>query len=286
MGVWLGFHTIASCLCKRSETFVINYWCSESMAELTPGLSPLLSTLNAHIYAAVIVSNVSHFLAVLVLYLMAKVLHTGHDNSKKLPVIVASLHILSPAGLFLCVPYAESLFSLLNFSGFLAYCGSRKYGAVDMSWQRDILLVLAGALFGVAATVRSNGSLNAGIFAYDILTSLSSFSRVARKFEILRYLAFLSLAGILVALGFALPQFIAYREYCMEDYASSPSPEWCKALPPSIYTYVQGHYWYALPVLALRLLDYLTRSSGMSGFSVIGLCRTSHYLCLQRRCLS
>jgi len=76
-------------------------------------------------------------------------------SNKKLPLVAALLHVISHAGLSLSVPYSESLFALLTFSGLYCYvCG--------------YVVVVAGAWMFLA-TVRSkvNGLLNGAVFLLD-----------------------------------------------------------------------------------------------------------------------
>jgi phosphatidylinositol glycan class V len=75
--------------------------------------------------------------------------------------------------------------------------------------------------------------LNLGILPPALQAGMRSFNT--------RRLPATIIAGLLVALGFAIPQFIAYREFCSaSDVDKRP---WCHKLPPSIYSWVQSHYW-------------------------------------------
>jgi len=49
------------------------------------------------------------------------------------------------------------------------------------------------------------------------------------------------LGGVAVAIGFLLPQYIAYSEYCGQSSSSAPRP-WCDRTLPSVYNFVQVHY--------------------------------------------
>lgn len=160
-----------------------------------------------------------------------------------LPFIAAALHIVSPAGLFLIAPYAEAPFSLLSFSAMLAYCKSdhRLTGDQSRSIHHDGYLLLSGLLFGLAATLRSNGIFAGSIYAYDLLALSPSLLTLPIRLPSWRHAICVIIAGLLVGLGFATPQAIAYQRFCYG--AVEEIPEWCHAIPPSIYAYVQDHYW-------------------------------------------
>lgn len=196
-----------------------------------------------------LIANISHLLSVLVLYRLAKIL-TPPSKDASIPFVAATLHIISPAGLFLSAPYAESLFSLLQFSAILLYCwntpGLSSTGSVsDHTSQRhllhDLCLILSGFLFAIAATVRGNALFAGCIYAYDGMALLPHLLPLPRSFSTVRHAVSVIFAGLLILSGFAFPQFLAYSEYCTGGVA--PSPAWCSEIPPSIYAYVQSHYW-------------------------------------------
>jgi phosphatidylinositol glycan class V len=108
---------------------------------------------------------------------------------------------------------------------------------------RDLLCILSGISLGIAAMFRSNGILNGLIMleeAFRVLISLSSnFS-----FPLMRRLLATGLGGLSVGAGFLLPQYIAWSEYCGQENASVDSLRpWCRNAIPSIYSFVQEHYW-------------------------------------------
>ncbi|QIW98711.1 hypothetical protein AMS68_004229 [Peltaster fructicola] len=109
----------------------------------------------------------------------------------------------------------------------------------DSIGSSTILTLLAGALFGLATAIRGNGLLSGIIFAWDALGPVFSILFGDRALATLRRLSMTVLAGLLVAAGYAIPQYIAYREYCNADLQRP----WCSRLPPSIYGFVQEHYW-------------------------------------------
>ena len=184
-------------------------------------------------------SHLSHFLSVLVLRLL--VIELGDPASSattRLAFWTAVLHILSPAGLFLSAPYGESHFSFLSFLGFLFYVRSRN----RYHRSRDIHLIASGVCFALATTIRSNGLLNASVFLYDAVAALPSLPRILTNFDLLLHLGSVVVAGCLVAIGAALPQWIAFDEFCSSAKNIEFRP-WCNHIPPSIYTWAQSHYW-------------------------------------------
>jgi phosphatidylinositol glycan class V len=153
-------------------------------------------------------------------------------------LVAALLHIISPAGLFLSAPYAESSFALLSFTGYLLFALSCR--AEQRPWCRDLYTVSAGILFGLATAFRSNGILNGIPFAWEVLRHLPRLSQ--RPTDTLRRLLALGVGGVFVAAGSLGPQAVAYLRFCSGTSAAPPRP-WCQGYLPSIYTFVQQHYW-------------------------------------------
>ncbi|KAL8834620.1 MAG: hypothetical protein Q9170_003668 [Blastenia crenularia] len=167
---------------------------------------------------------------------------TSSNKLQSIAFMAAALHIISPAGLFLSAPYAESSCSLMNFAGFYAYTCSVQAHDSHQSTRRDITVVLSGLFFGVATTLRSNGLLSGSVFCFEIVECMLDLSRSGRLAPNLRRSLFLVIAGNLNAFGFIFPQYLAFREYCVGMEAQL-QPLWCNSRIPSIYTWVQRHYW-------------------------------------------
>ncbi len=185
---------------------------------------------------AIAVSNTAHLLSALVLYRLGRVVW----RDATLSLTAALLHILSPAGLFLSAPYAESSFALLSFTGYLLFAlGCR---ADSRPLRRDSLTVLAGALFGLATAFRSNGILNGIPFAWEVVRHLPKLPH--RPLDTTRRLLALGLGGACVAAGSLGPQLAAWLRFCSGASGGGAARPWCTGYLPSIYAFVQSHYWW------------------------------------------
>ena len=185
--------------------------------------------------AGIFVANTAHLLSVFVLYRLGKLVL----GNAKISLLAAILHIFSPAGMFLSAPYAESSFALLSFSGYLLFalsCVNERRPA-----YRDAGLVASGVLFGLATAFRSNGILNGVPFAFEVFRRLPSLYR--RPVDTVRRLIALGIGGVCVAAGSVIPQAVAYQRLCSGASDVGELRPWCQSLLPSIYTFVQEHYW-------------------------------------------
>ncbi|KAK7703677.1 ER membrane glycoprotein subunit of the GPI transamidase complex-like protein [Diaporthe eres] len=154
---------------------------------------------------AVIFSNTCHLLSVLVLYQLG--LHIWRDS--RWALTAALLHVLSPAGLFLSAPYAESACSLLSFTGWLLLVKScLRTGTSVSSLPRDALTLLAGLIFGLATYFRTNGLLNGAPLAFEFLSTFYQLTEDldhTKTPDYLRRLVVLGIAGLSVAAGSVVP---------------------------------------------------------------------------------
>lgn len=205
--------------------------------------SPSSNDFALPILTGVVFSHVFHLLSVVALYLSGRLLSTRQTIRSSTAFTAALLHILSPAGLFLSAPYAESLFSFLTFAGYWMYLRSSMEYDADRSSLFNVYTLLAGASFGIATSVRSNGLLNGLIFLFDALSFVPTFLD-GLNFSMFVRLGCLGAAGLSTILGAFIPQLIAYNVYC--DYGTDVRP-WCRNWVPSIYSWVQSHYWYVCP---------------------------------------
>ncbi|RYP62476.1 hypothetical protein DL771_009720 [Monosporascus sp. 5C6A] len=196
--------------------------------EDTDGLEPLVG---------VFVSHVSHLLSVLALYQLGLVI--WGQGSRRLAFAAALLHVLSPAGLFLSAPYAESAFAFLSFLGYLFFAKgivSDKKRTV----AHDVSVVAAGMWFGFAATFRSNGIFGGLPFAVELLGELTSSPPTLTS---VRKRLALVVGGSAVAVGFAVPQIVAYLAFCSGSPETEEVRPWCSKTLPNIYSFVQERYW-------------------------------------------
>lgn len=188
---------------------------------------------------AVCLAHFSHLCSVLALFYLTRAVFRGPHN-RSFALTTALLHIVSPAGLFLSAPYAESACSFLSFTGYLLFCKSVAPGG-NYGIMHDGFVILSGVFFGLATFCRSNGIFSGILLLEEALRLIPKLSQ-GLKISVIRHGAATGLGGILVALGFLVPQYVAYEEYC-QNLDGSNRAVWCGRAFPSIYTYVQDHYW-------------------------------------------
>ena len=188
---------------------------------------------------AVALASLFHLLSVLVLYRLSRVVFPG-PKGKRIAFVAASLHVLSPAGVFLSAPYAESFFCFCSFAGSWLYAESLSRPEPGRASKRDLLVLASSLSFAVATAARTNGVLNGALFLYDACVTSSSLLKKGVHAYAVRRLLVVGLGGAMLPLGMVVPQAYAYREYCRTG--SAPRP-WCSSLVPSIYAWVQRTYW-------------------------------------------
>jgi phosphatidylinositol glycan class V len=187
---------------------------------------------------AIIIAHAAHLASVLVLFHLSLAVFPGFKS--RFALTTATLHIVSPAGLFLSAPYAESSCALFTFSGALLFAKSF-VSKGKAAASHDLFVLASGILFGISTTFRSNGILSGLLLleeAFRVVISLKEGFETAK----FRRLILTGIGGMCVGAGFFVPQFIAYNEYCGQENALLLRP-WCGERIPSIYTFVQEHYW-------------------------------------------
>ncbi len=201
--------------------------------------------LHAEALAGLVLAHGFHLLSCLMLYQLSWTVYPAisHFNRSQFAFLAASLHIISPAGVFLSAPYAESSFSFLNFLGFYLFTRSLDEHSRSRAWKRDLLILASGLTFGIATTIRGNGLLSGLLYCLEGMREITKFPKTSKFASHIRRLGFIVVAGGLMAGCAAVPQFLAYLDYCLEGTESENQRPWCSHRIPSIYTWVQSHYW-------------------------------------------
>lgn len=207
-----------------------------ALPRLVRALVSLLPAAAPEPLVAVAVAHASHLVAVLALHRLALVLCAD----ARLALVAAALHVVSPAGLFLSAPYAESPFAALSFVGSLLFALGVDYRRRSVT--RAAAIVAAGVLLGLATAFRSNGLSHGLLFAAASLRRLVAAVRRPRPSSILALAAPVA-GGICVAAGSVVPQVVAWQRYCRDVPAGLEPRPWCSRTVPSIYAFVQSEYW-------------------------------------------
>jgi phosphatidylinositol glycan class V len=190
-------------------------------------------------------------------------------QDKALAYKAALLYCINPSSVFFSVPYSETTFAFLCFSGMLSL---EKSSAIP-----------SAPYLGLAALTRSNGLVTIGFLAYErfkfFVTGIQALVR-NRMNDLAPFLGSLStlcvisvaplfLSSLLFILPFATFQVWVFKIFCVnplrkdaknytvrphiikygqdmgEDFKfpwNGPFP-WCRQKLPISYSYVQNHYW-------------------------------------------
>jgi phosphatidylinositol glycan class V len=195
--------------------------------------------LRRYIVAGIVMSNACHLLSVIALYQLLTII-TGSRLRHQIAFVAANLHIMTTASLFLSAPYTEAPFSLLNLTGMLLYAQSRALARTRSSSAREDAYKLgSGILFASGTLLRSNGLLSGLILLCDVARYLPRVVSMQLTVHDVRRIVVTCMSGVIVALGYVWPQYLAYTQFCTGDYG----PSWCEKTVPSIYSWVQSHYW-------------------------------------------
>lgn len=173
--------------------------------------------------------------------LVRRIIPAEQERKREIAFTAACLHTVSPAGLFLSAPYGESTFAFTTLLGILCYVRAQEGSILPAQWSalpRASWIMLSGFCFALSTLFRSNGLLHGTIFLFEAITTLRACFSTLNGSNIVHLISTV-IAGSLIAIGFALPQAIAYFQYCLPE-ASRP---WCSYTVPSIYSWVQKHYW-------------------------------------------
>lgn len=192
--------------------------------------------------AGIVLSVTAHLLSVLVLHSLLNVILDRRQQGN-VAFVASVLHILTPASLFYCAPYTEALFALLNLTGMLLYAQAKASASLGrLSLIEDASMLGSGVSFALATLMRSNGLLSGLLFLYDVTRYLPRIVTGQLSLHIIRKMTVTCIAGFSVALGFLYPQYLAYKEFCGHE-VDLQRRLWCDKSLPSIYSFVQSHYW-------------------------------------------
>jgi GPI mannosyltransferase 2 len=196
------------------------------------------------------VSTLCHLFSVFSLYGLANTIFSQASQIKS-SIVIAAFHVISPAGAFLVSPCPEALFSFLHILGFQLYLKGLRNRYQKKNSRADAQCLVAGAVFGLAIAVRSNGLLSGAPFLYDATLTVISLCRAKLSTASIRRLVVVGVGGCFVALGAIIPQYGAYVKYCTRETVYIRRP-WCNNYVPSIYAWVQHHYWYKSHTIFVR----------------------------------
>ncbi|KAF9110577.1 hypothetical protein BGX27_006156 [Mortierella sp. AM989] len=174
------------------------------------------------VLAGVLIANVSFIAASVQLYHLTNTLF----KREKFAFLSAMLYVLTPSGIFMSAIYTESLFAALSFTG-MRLAANKQY-------------LLAAFVWSISCMARSNGTLYAGFFIYDLVVRMDLKASVWSKVKNLVKTGCLSL---ITWSGFLAVQTYGYSLYCSDKISSLESRPWCNATVPLIYSFVQSFYW-------------------------------------------
>ena len=100
----------------------------------------------------------------------------------------------------------------------------------------------AGLSFGVATMLRSNGLLSGLLFLFELFREISEARHTSNLNSKMSRLGALIGGGVVMAICATVPQFLAYLTYCV-NVEIPFRRAWCLRSVPSIYAWVQSHYW-------------------------------------------
>lgn len=189
-------------------------------------------------------AHIFHLLSCFVLYQLSWKICDAQSvtRRRKFALIAACIHILSPAGLFLSAPYAESAFSFFNFTGFYCYIKSLDEQSRVEKRKFALLVLAAGLNFGIATILRSNGLLSGLVFLVGLVRETLEFRNITDWTSKISRLSALIGGGMLMAACAIVPQFLAYLRFCV-DLDIHLRRQWCSKSVPSVYAWVQSYYW-------------------------------------------
>ena len=189
------------------------------------------------------ISHISHLISILVLHSLVRLIFRDRPERHRIAFSASCLHILSPGGLFLSAPYGESLFSCLHFIAYYLFAKALSWQDASFFWRHDAAILFSGLFVALATSIRSNGIASGMLFLHEVGVDILHVLNTGICVKRIRKLMLTIMSGLLVSLGSIIPQYVAYQQYCQENETSETPRQWCHQMPPSIYNFVQTHYW-------------------------------------------
>lgn len=193
--------------------------------------------------SGLLIAHLSSWVSMVLIWSIAGSLsHGEHQTTAAIAFVAAFLYIVSPAGVFLSAPYTESPFAAMNLLGLRLFLLARDYNVRGKTIAAAVFTVSGGLASSLATLLRSNGILSGMLYAWDAVACVLNLARRDRDPRQIVRLVSLGLGGAVIGCGMILPQYKAYREYCAGHPLEDVRP-WCHSYLPSIFTFVQSHYW-------------------------------------------
>lgn len=231
---------------------------------------PIGSSFYEKLALGVLVANVSHLGAAIVLYYLTLRTFRSYKffGSTSIAYLSSTLFVLSPAGIFLTTSYSESLTALLSFVALYLREISINHedfaSPVNGSIRYRMLYVFSGVFVALAFGLRANCLLLGIVYLYDLY-------EYGYRAENLHDAVNSVVAGSILFTAFLLSNVYNYLVFC----TSETSQSWCSNTIPSLFLHAQGHYWnngflkywtvgnipnfaFAFPTLSVLFLSYRT----------------------------
>ncbi|KNE99023.1 hypothetical protein PSTG_07675 [Puccinia striiformis f. sp. tritici PST-78] len=193
------------------------------------GIIHLIKLTNHSIILSSVLASLASIISTCFLYLLTLKIS---NNSIGYSSLVATLHIFSPSPSTQVVPYTEPFYACFSFLSILVLSSSNKNFKIKVG---------AALCAGLATSFRSIGVIQSIQFLPDWLTYLKTYKRTKSYWiGLLRLTGQTLVLGSITCFPFIYDQIHAYLLFCVDPTAQRP---WCSNRIPSIYAFVQSHYW-------------------------------------------
>lgn len=189
---------------------------------VTPSMDGAWSP-TAAILVTTVLANAASVASTVLLYRLSLKVTRDAD----LAYTAAMLSVFAPsAGTTLTSPTPESFYSVASLLGML----SLETSNAGVGWNQ---IASASFFFALATSFRANGTLLVGYLAFKLVGEARSGRPISAALK-------LALSTIITVSPTILFQTWAYGRFCLGGVEPRP---WCQDRLPSIYAFVQSHYW-------------------------------------------